>query len=308
MSGAAKWKIAACLACGIAVLVAFVVLDQRYRFLGRTVFRVREWWHAHEWKNRSLWLPDYEVAVDAKVIDGIDGNLSGLTWNDDTKTLFAVTNHPPRIVELSTSGELSRLIPLVDFDDPEAIEYIGESEFIVAEERTQKIIGVVITPETTEIRAAGLQRLSLGEETRDNKGLEGLAWDSVNRKLYAAKERNPVHIFEVTGFPHDPSTTLDIEVKSDKNRDARLFLKDVSSLDFNKRHQHLLVLSHESRLVIEIDKSGEPISVLSLNAGDGLQESVPQAEGIAMDDEDNLYVVSEPNLFYVFMKKRAGAF
>ncbi len=34
----------------------------------------------------------------------------------------------------------------------------------------------------------------------------------------------------------------------------------------------------------------------------GLQQSVPQAEGIALGDAGTFYLVSEPNLFYVFKK------
>ncbi|MNN99585.1 hypothetical protein D3C81_2192630 [compost metagenome] len=53
--------------------------------------------------------------------------------------------------------------------------------------------------------------------------------------------------------------------------------------------------------MVELDVTGKPLSTLSLNKGyQGLQKNVPQAEGIAMDDAGTIYLVSEPNLFYVF--------
>ncbi|MNF18644.1 hypothetical protein D3C80_2228470 [compost metagenome] len=55
--------------------------------------------------------------------------------------------------------------------------------------------------------------------------------------------------------------------------------------------------------MIELDVDGRPISSLSLLGGmQGLERSVPQAEGVAMDEAGTLYLVSEPNLFYVFRK------
>lgn len=35
-----------------------------------------------------------------------------------------------------------------------------------------------------------------------------------------------------------------------------------------------------------------------------LTKSIPQAEGITVDKDDNIYIISEPNLFYVFKKAR----
>lgn len=287
----------------LLLIVALFFVNQKLRVYDRVAYNIKEWRHANEWKNKSLWLPDYKVIIEAKPIKTIDNNLSGLTWNHDTKTLFAVVNNPQQIIELSTTGELLRSIKLTGFGDPEAVEYIGDERFIVADERRQKLIKVIITPTTTEINTEGLQQLTLGMGLTDNKGIEGLAWDSVNKKLYAAKERDPIHIYEVTGFPQKPNTTMDIEVGNNPNRDQRLFVRDVSSLDFNQQYQHLLVLSDESKLIVEIDKKGRPISSLSLRFAEGLTKSIPQAEGIAMDDENNLYLVSEPNLFYVFKKK-----
>jgi len=87
--------------------------------------------------------------------------------------------------------------------------------------------------------------------------------------------------------------------------EARLFVRDLSSLQYDEQTGHLLALSDESRLVIELDGDGQPLSSLSLRAGrHGLEHDVPQAEGIAMGPDGTLYLVSEPNLFYLFRKTR----
>ena len=111
-------------------------------------------------------------------------------------------------------------------------------------------------------------------------------------------------IYEVHGFPHfKPEKTYSVHVINNPKRDAGLFVRDLSSLQYDERSGHLLALSDESFLVLELDIDGRPLSSLSLlNGRHGLKKRVPQAEGIAMDDDGNLYLTSEPNLFYVFKK------
>ena len=111
-------------------------------------------------------------------------------------------------------------------------------------------------------------------------------------------------IYEVRGFPQsNPQKPYATHVVSNPRRDARLFVRDLSSLQFDERTGHLLALSDESKLLLELGLDGKPISTLSLKKGQhGLTRSVPQAEGVAMDDKGTVYVVSEPNLLYRFEK------
>lgn len=63
------------------------------------------------------------------------------------------------------------------------------------------------------------------------------------------------------------------------------------------------MLSDESKLLIEMTDEGKVVSFRSLARGAGLLKGIPQAEGVTFDDERYLYVVSEPNLFYRFVRE-----
>ncbi|GIZ12507.1 SdiA-regulated domain-containing protein [Pseudomonas sp. NCCP-436] len=285
------------------VLLASSLLAQQYRLFERGWFALQAWQNSEAWSERSLWLGDYQVVIDARPIEGIR-DVSALTYDPDRKSLFSVANKPARVLELSLEGELLRIIDLQGFGDPEAIEYIAPGVFVIADEREQRLVKVRIDDNTRVLDAAHAQQLSLGMGLNGNKGFEGLAYDPARQRLLVAKERDPVRIFEVLGFPHTADDKpLTLQINTDPKRDSRLFVRDVSSLDFDDVTGHLLVLSDESRLVIELDSDGKPISTLSLLAGQhGLQRSVPQAEGLASDGRGNLYLISEPNLFYSFRK------
>lgn len=286
------------------VLLLGAVLGQQYRLFERAWFVVTEWQHGEQWRERSLWLADYRVAIEAKPIGSIS-DVSALTYDPDRRSLFSVTNKPAKVIEISLQGDLLRTIDLEGFGDPEAIEYIAPGTYVIADEREQRLVKVLIDDDSRVIDAADFQQLSLGIGLNGNKGFEGLAYDAANQRLLVAKERDPVRIFEVLGFPHvDESKPLALQVNTDPKRDARLFVRDLSSLDFDAATGHLLALSDESRLVIELNAEGKPVSTLSLLRGQhGLTRSVPQAEGVASDDAGNLYLISEPNLFYVFRKQ-----
>ncbi len=268
------------------------------------VLKVSEWLHADEWAGKSIWLPDYHVTVEAQEIAGLHEDISALTYDPDRNTLFSVTNTNPNIVEISLDGKLLRRIKLRDFGDTEAIEYLSTNTYLITDERNQRLIKVRLDDTTTELNANDFQQLAFGIGLNGNKGFEGLAYDSDNQRIFVAKERDPVRIYEVRGFPHtDPDKPLAVAILDDPDRNDGLFVRDLSSLQYIPGSGHLLALSDESHLLLEMDIDGKPISSLSLVAGQhGLKNTITQAEGVAMDEQGVLYLVSEPNLFYVYRK------
>ena len=146
-------------------------------------------------------LNDYKVNIEAKKVENIKDNLSGITYNKNTKTLFAITNSPRKISNLLENKNLN---------------------------------------------------ISFGE---------GL-------------------------------TTLNH------------FMTDFSGLHFDEKSRHLLFLSDESKSVAEVNLDGVQISFGNLEEDFlGLKKDIPQAEGVTMDEEGTLFIVSEPNLFYTFNKR-----
>ncbi|MFJ2332091.1 SdiA-regulated domain-containing protein [Pseudomonas helleri] len=286
----------------LVALLAAGFAAQHYRLFDRTWFNLSLLWQPAN--PNAINLGEYRAVLQGRVIEGLEDNVSALTYDPVRKSLFTVTNKNPELVELSLDGRMLRRIKLTGFGDAEAIEFIDENTYVITDEYTQRLIKVKIDESTRELNAADAEQLTLGISPSGNKGFEGLAYDSAGKRLFVAKERDPMLIYEVRGFPHDnPQQPYATHVITNPRRDARLFVRDLSSLQFDERSGHLLALSDESKLLLELDISGRPFSTLSLKKGrNGLEKSVPQAEGVAMDDEGTLYLVSEPNLFYVFKK------
>ncbi len=288
-------------------LLLLGLFAQEYRLFERAWFNVQQWQQAGSGQQGSMLLADYQVDLEARVIEGLNDDVSALTFDPDRSSLFTVTNQKPQLLELSLDGELLRRIDLHGFGDAEAVEYISPGLYVITDERKQRLIKVLVDDATTELHADQAQQFSLSIGLNGNKGFEGLAYDSAGQRLFVAKERDPMRIYEIHGFPQrDPQSPFAVHVVDDQQRDAGLFVRDLSSLQFDERSGHLLALSDESRLVLELNVEGKPISSLSLLGGrNGLKRSVPQGEGIAMDNQGVLYLVSEPNLFYRFKKPGA---
>lgn len=247
----------------------------------------------------SVWLPEYVVDIDAKLLPGMEKDeASDLSYNPVTKTLFSVMGKNPFLVELTLKGDVLRKIPLVGWSNPEAVAVLENGFMAIVDERQHHLTIVKVTPETTTLNITDFPKYDLGPSKDQNKAFEALAWDPRNQQLVLGEER-PAAMFT---WKSDGSDQL----KGDKQKvvSNALDLRNLSSLTIEPRTGHTLALSADSHMLLELNEKGEQVSFMTLLGGfNGLKDTIPRAEGVAFGEDGALYIVSEPNLFYSFKKK-----
>ncbi len=293
------------------VLLAVLVAVGTLRYLhwdDRLLFLWQEHSTSAQQQEDSIWLPGYRAVIQAKPLEGLaEAQTSGLSWSPLSNTLFTVTGRIPKLVELSLTGEILREVELRGFSDLEGVEVLSDGRIAVIDERRGQMTIFRLSPDTTFIDGATLDSISLGHQNAGNKGFEGVAWDARNQRMLLAKERSPFGLFSLP-FPElDKGDSITpqalLELPSDQ-----VFMRDFSSLAVDQRSGNVLVLSDESRMLLELDAQSNPVSFISLAMGfNGLTRSIKQAEGVAMDSAGTIYIVSEPNLFYVFKKHQGSS-
>lgn len=298
-------------------LVLLTVFQVRAHHLDdRLYFWLKTSGHAAEWEDRSIWMPAYRVELDARPVPGVDSNLSGLTFDPDRNLLWAVTNGPNDLLALDRDGDVIQRYSLDGFNDVEAVSYLGSGQLAVAEERRQSLVIIDIpmgsdgelSPDRSLYRD-DYSILTLARGSGDNKGLEGLGYDLKGDRLFITKERDPRELLKLTGLRASLGPGLSLHIR-DLSRSVmnKVFATDLSSVVFDQQTGHLILLSDESKTLIEMTVEGKVISFRSLEGGSaGLQEAIPQAEGVTIDNQGYLYIVSEPNLFYRFSRKSADS-
>lgn len=291
------------LAVALAALwVLFVAV--RYHHVENRILR---WWHdwhpdaalwerAQHWDGRSLWLPGYRFDIEARPVAGVDRNLSGMTYDRDRRELIAVINRPPEVLVLDTEGRVLRRHRIEGASDVEAIEYLRDGRIALLQEGRRSLLLVDMpVKDGAVIDARNVTAYPLALDDSGNNGPEGLAYDPATDTLYVAKERAPAALFALTGLMSGGPV-----VQTDQSAWLRHlpFATDLSALEWVNRFGHLLLLSDESQLLVELTSKGEPVSWRTLSPTRFHDLPAPQPEGLTMDDAGTLYVLSEPNLFY----------
>lgn len=247
----------------------------------------------------SIWLPGYRAVLQGKPLAGLENDeASDLAYNPVTGTLFTVTGKKAMLVEISREGEVLRRIPLNGFANLEGVAVLENGNVAVTDERRRTLSIFTLDPLTRELDVHDADEFDLGFADSGNKGFEGIAWDPAQGRLLLGKEREPTAMFSLAS---DGSRSLAGELQPLPS--YGLGMRNLSALSVDPRTGHVLALSAQSNLLLELDEAGEPVSFISLLGGfNGLESRIPRAEGVAMDEAGDIYMVSEPNLFYVFRR------
>jgi uncharacterized protein YjiK len=280
----------------LLVLAAVYGLAFAMHWDDRGLLWLRERFESQAEQKASIWLPDYRVVIDGKLLPGMEKDeASDLSYNPQTKTLFSVMGKNPFLVELTLQGDVLRKMPLVGWSNPEGVTVLQNGLMAIVDEREHLLSIVKVDAETRELQRDQFPKYDLGPSKDQNKAFEAITWDPRNQQLLLGEERPPA----LFTWKSDGSQIL----KGDKQKLANdeLDIRNLSALAIDPRTGHTLVLSADSHLLLELDEKGEQVSFMTLLGGfNGLKSTIPRAEGVTMDDAGTLYMVSEPNLYYRF--------
>jgi len=219
-------------------------------------------------------------------VPGIGSEASGITYRADTRTYFAVSDLGA-LSEFNDKGRVLRQVKLSGFADVEGIAYVEDDTFAVVEEGNGRIVIFELKPKARAVLRSDAWAMEV-DDTSGNRGLEGLAYDAKGKAFYTVKERGPRRIYKVTRAGK-VTRLWDIEKHN-------LRLNDLSGIYFHAGTGHLLLVSDESRGVVECTTDGKYVSSIGIGLG--------KAEGVTMDDKGRLIVCGEDSQLQVYAKPK----
>ena len=200
-----------------------------------------------------------------------------------------------------TGTVIAKPVSLDPLADTEGITYIGGARYLVVEERRGSIA-------TIRWESASSVELEQRQDLEDmpwaarlNRGLEGIFWNPLDGSIRAVSEATPRSMWRIAERDEPKSTP---RLNGCQGADD---LSDWAGLAQVPGTAHFLLLSEESSVVAELDALCRRVDSLDLNGNSGSQ-SIPQAEGIVVDGQCQIWVLSEPNLLYRFASSKPCKF
>ena len=249
----------------------------------------------------SIQLQHYQVtgnhALDALGELGLEA--SAVTYARDRGTLFFVGDEGLGVVEITRTGQTVGSMAFnwagtgSSNNDAEGLTYLGNGQLVLTEERLQDAYRFSYAAGGS-VALATTAWASIGN-TVGNVGTEGISFDPRDGSFVSVKQDNPQAVlagslnFATGGGSSTLAPLFDA--------DARLglaSLSDVQTLSPVDRligtpaADNLLVLSLDSRRLVEVDRTGHLLSSLDLSG-----VTTQAIEGLTIDEQGVIYLVAE---------------
>jgi len=235
----------------------------------------------------------YNQVISPSPIDGIDYDLSGVTFNRTNNKLLMIKDDDGIIWESTTNMEITRLLSGADFGDSEDIVYLGNSEYAIVTEEGRLYIGLIHENDMI-IQPDSFQEI-IFDPHDGNDGAEGVAYDSLNQKFYVVKEKNPMKFGTFDRPSHNNDISIEMMIPFDAESQFYGLVDDLSSITFDYRTNRVLILSDDSQRVLDVDPlNGNIWGVMDV---DGMEKG----EGLTfINDNYDLLIVGEPNYYTLY--------
>ena len=236
-------------------------------------------------------------------LGGVGLEASAVTYARDRNSLFFVGDEGLGVVEISTTGATLGSMAFnwagtgSSNNDAEGLTYLGNGRLVVVDERPQIAYrfdyvngGSVLLNNQPKVAITG-STASVG-----NVGTEGISFDPVSGDFFSVKQDNPVELRRSTlnfavGFGSASTSILASGAQSLFGVASLSDVQTLSPIDAlagTAAAGNLLLLSLDSKKLLEIDAAGTILSQLDLS---GL--TTQAIEGVTVDHLGNIYLVAE---------------
>lgn len=252
----------------------------------------------------SINLSNYQVsgsyALDTLGEMGLEA--SAVTYAQDRSSLFFVGDEGLGVVEISLTGSTLGTMAFNwdgtdesdDHNDAEGLTYLGNGQLVVIQEHLQDAYRFTYSNSGTATLADSY--VSISNAYVGNVGFEGISYDERDGSFVVVKQDNPQSLlagslsFASTGGASSMTTLFSatnglfgLNSLSDVQT-----LASVDSFAGTAAADNLLILSLDSKMLVEIKRDGTVLSSLDLS---GITSQ--PIEGVTVDEKGIIYLVAE---------------
>lgn len=232
---------------------------------------------------------------------GLGLEASAVTYARDRNSLFVVGDEGLGVLELSLDGQLIGSMAFnwngtgSSNNDAEGLTYLGGGRLVVVDERPQFAYSFAYAPGGTQALGSTPRVAITGNPASvGNVGTEGISVDPRDGSFFSVKQDGPLELRWGTLDFATGLSTMSVQFTGatalfgvNSFSDVQT-LAPVDSFAGQAAADNLLLLSLDSRRLIEINRQGQTLSSLDLSA-----VTTQAIEGVTVDERGTIYLVAE---------------